>query len=293
VRILFTFAGGSGHVDPLIPLARTAEAAGHIVAFASRPSMVSTVEGAGFTVFPTANREAGAPTRIPLRPLDAEREDQVLRDGFAGVAGRERATAILERCAAWHPDLIVCDETDFGSIVAAERLDLAYATVLVTAAGSFVRHGLIAEPLNDLRRAHGLPQDPDLEMLSRYLVLSPFPPSFRDPAFPLPATAHTVRPLSIEPTGVDAPPRLEGLHERPTTYVTLGTVFNLESGDLFARVIAGLRDMPINVVVTVGRQIDPEEFGPQPANVRSNATSRNRCSCRIAMWSFRTVGRAA
>lgn len=45
-------------------------------------------------------------------------------------------------------------------------------------------------------------------------------------------------------------------------------MFNLESGDLCARVLAGLRDLPINVVVTVGRPIDPAEFGPQPANVR-------------------------
>jgi MGT family glycosyltransferase len=51
-------------------------------------------------------------------------------------------------------------------------------------------------------------------------------------------------------------------------YFTLGTVFNLESGDLFARVLAGLRDLPINVIATVGREIDPAEFDPQPANIR-------------------------
>ncbi len=267
MRILFTFAGGSGHVNPLIPLAREAEAAGHVVAFASRHSMVATVEAHGFTVFTTGSPEPSIPERIPLQPLDAEREDRVLRGGFAGVAGRERATAILERCADWHPDLIVCDETDFGSMIAAERLDLAYATVLVTAAGSFVRHEVIAEPLNDLRAEHGLPPDPDLEMLSRYLVLSPFPPSFRDQGFPLPATAHSVRPLLIQPT-VDAPHWIAELRGRPTVYVTLGTVFNLESGDLFSRVIAGVRNRPVNVVVTVGRHLDPEELGPQPANVR-------------------------
>jgi MGT family glycosyltransferase len=45
-------------------------------------------------------------------------------------------------------------------------------------------------------------------------------------------------------------------------------VFNLESGDLFQRVLAGLRDLPINVIATVGRDIDPAELGPQPANIR-------------------------
>jgi MGT family glycosyltransferase len=50
-------------------------------------------------------------------------------------------------------------------------------------------------------------------------------------------------------------------------YVTLGTVFNTESGDLFGRVLAGVRELPVNVVVTVGQHIDPAEFGRQPANV--------------------------
>jgi len=42
----------------------------------------------------------------------------------------------------------------------------------------------------------------------------------------------------------------------------------MESGDLFERVIVGLRDLPINLIVTVGRHIDPSEFGLQPSNVQ-------------------------
>jgi MGT family glycosyltransferase len=51
-------------------------------------------------------------------------------------------------------------------------------------------------------------------------------------------------------------------------YFTLGTIFNLESGDLFERVLAGIRDLPINLIATVGNEIDPSEFGPQPANIQ-------------------------
>ena len=35
-RILFAFAGGQGHFDPLVPLARAAAAAGHDVAVTGR-----------------------------------------------------------------------------------------------------------------------------------------------------------------------------------------------------------------------------------------------------------------
>lgn len=100
----------------------------------------------------------------------------------------------------------VCEEVDFGAMIVAERLTLPHATVLVIAAGSFIRPAAVAEPLNEVRAEHDLPPDPDLAMLSRYLVLSPFPPSYRDPAFPLPATAHSIRPTLVAPTmGADQP----------------------------------------------------------------------------------------
>jgi UDP:flavonoid glycosyltransferase YjiC (YdhE family) len=269
VRILFAFAGGSGHFEPLIPIARAAQANGHTAAFAGQQAMVAAIEAAGFMAFATRGATVGAtPERLPLLKLDAEREDRALSEGYAARIARERAADILALCAQWRPDVIVCDEIDFGAMIAAERLGLPYASVLVIAAGSFVRHELVAEPLSQRRAEQGLPPDPDLAMLSRYLVLSPFPPSYRDPAFPLPATAHTIRPLGLDPAaGARVPAWAAHLGGAPIVYFTLGTVFNIESGDLFARVLAGLRDLPISVIATVGREIDPAEFGPQPANI--------------------------
>lgn len=268
VRFLFSFAGDSGHFFPLVPVARSAQAAGHTVAFACRPRMVSTVERAGFAAFSTGVDEGAEQKRIPLRELDPQREDRALRDGFAGWMAQQRAAGMLSRCTDWQPDLCVCDETDFGAMVAAQRLELPYASVLVSVSGSFVRPQLLAEPLTQLRLANGLPADPDLDMLSRYLVLCPAPASLRDPAWPLPATAHHFRPDEPQATTATPPlPWLADLADRPTVYVTLGTVFNLESGDLFSRILAGLRTLPVNVVATVGRQLDPAELGPQPGNV--------------------------
>jgi MGT family glycosyltransferase len=50
-------------------------------------------------------------------------------------------------------------------------------------------------------------------------------------------------------------------------YVTLGTVFNLESGDLFERVLAAVADHDGDVLVTVGRDLDPARLGTQPSHV--------------------------
>jgi UDP:flavonoid glycosyltransferase YjiC (YdhE family) len=266
LRILFTFAGGTGHFLPLVPIARAAERHGHVVAFAGQEGMIPTVEAAGFPAFATGGaslRPGGA--RIDLRPLDPDREARALRDSFAGRIARERADALLALHDEWQPDLLVRDEVDFGAAVIADRLRLPRATVLCIAAGSFVQPDLIEEPLDELRAEHGLPPDPELAVLQGDLILSPFPPSLREPSSPLPAGAHALRWAPPE-APVEAPAWLAGLVE-PVVYVTLGTIFNLESGDLFERVLAGLRGLDVEVVVTVGRDLDPSELGPQPANV--------------------------
>jgi UDP:flavonoid glycosyltransferase YjiC (YdhE family) len=231
--------------------------------------MVPIVEALGFPAFAAGSDVGLTPVKRPLLELDAQREERAFAEGFARRISRERADDMLPLCVAWLPDVLVCEETDFGAVVVAERLGIAHATVLVSAAGSFVRHELNAGPLNDVRAENGLPPDPELVMLSRYLVLSPFPPSFRDPRYPLPATAHAIRPSDPDPGSTSvAPAWAAGRQDAPTVYFTLGTVFNVESGDLFVRVLAGLRDLPVTVVVTVGRDLDPAELGSQPANVR-------------------------
>jgi UDP:flavonoid glycosyltransferase YjiC (YdhE family) len=178
---------------------------------------------------------------------------------------RERIAALLPLCARRPPDVIVRDEADMGALIVAERLGVPYATVLNNAGGGLLRASRPVAALDALRAEHGLAPDPELEALDRHLVLSPYPPSLRDPADPLPATAHGYR--AAEAPGA-VPPVIAALPDgRPVVYVTLGTIFNTESGDLFARVLAGVRELPVEVVVTVGRSMDPAEVGPQPANV--------------------------
>jgi len=140
----------------------------------------------------------------------------------------------------------------------------------------------LAEPLDALRARHGLPPDPQLAALSGDLVLSP---SRRRSAPP--STA-----LRFAPTG----------HGDPAARSTSrsGTVFNLESGDLSARVLEGLRGL--EVIVTVGPQIDPAELGPQPPEVRvpryipqarSSPLPRRRLARRLGNLARRARARAA
>jgi len=264
MRLLFSFAGGEGHLQPMLPLATRAAAAGHTVTITGARSLGSTVRRVGLG-FVSSGPDV-RPQRRTLQPVDLTMEFQVVGEHFAGRLAAVRAAELLPLCEDFRPDVIVRDEMDFGSAVTAERLGIPHASVVVIGAGSFVKPALIAEPLSRLRADHGLPADPDLGMLTRDLVLCPFPRAFRDPADPLGPAAHYFRPEP--PDRLPAGSRLlDQLAGRPTLYLTLGTIFNTESGDLFSRVLDGVRGLDLEVVVTVGRGIDPAELGPQPRHV--------------------------
>ncbi len=261
MRLLVTFAGGRGHLEPLLPLADAARSLGHDVAIAGAAGFASSIRRRGYPFFPIGDLPSPQPRqRIPLARLDLDKEDRDLRGGFARRLGHRHAKALLTIADEWRPDVFLRDEADFGAAVAGERLGLPVVTVLVMASGAFVRPWVVAEPLHELRAEHGLPHDPELAMLCRDLVLCPFPPSLRDPEFALPSTGRSFRGVDVVHRAVHA--------GRPSIYFTLGTVFSLECGDLFERVLAGLAALDVDVVATVGNDIDPAEFGPQRDGIR-------------------------
>ncbi|MBB4679268.1 glycosyltransferase [Crossiella cryophila] len=236
MRILFTFAGGNGHFDPLTPLAAAALAAGHTVAFASGPGLRAVVAAAGFTAFAVGSGSPDNAAAITaLAPLDPERERRDLREGFARRLTGERLPGLLDLLAQWQPDVLVRDETDYAAAIAADRLGLPCASMTCMPAGGFATDAVVGGPLHEWRAAQGLPPDPGLDML-RHLVLTGLPLSFRDPADPLPATARAFRPLLPRPR-TEVPDWV--IPGRPGFYFTLGTIFNRESGDLFTRALAG------------------------------------------------------
>jgi UDP:flavonoid glycosyltransferase YjiC (YdhE family) len=260
VRILFTFIGGAGHLHPLIPVARAAQAAGHTVAVAGGGSAVRAAEAVGLTTFPTSEPRTRPRERTPLAALDPETEHLRFADTFANRGARRHAPLVLALGREWRPDVIVRDEADIGSAIAAEVLAIPTAIVLVLATGTLLRRTTVAGPLRELRAEYGLPPDPAMEMLDGDLVLAPFPPVLRAPGYPLPVGAFPFRPSAAVPPRSTARP--------PTVYFTLGTVFDTASGDLISRVLTGLRKLPVHVVATVGEHLDPAVFGRQPARIR-------------------------
>ncbi len=102
MRVLFTFAGGLGHFQPLIPLARAVAAAGHTVAFAAGAARREAIETAGFTAFAVGKAGGGhVPERQPLLVPDRDREDRDLRDGFVRRGGARRLPHYLDLFGRW------------------------------------------------------------------------------------------------------------------------------------------------------------------------------------------------
>lgn len=213
-----------------MPIAAAARAAGHEVRFACGSRMAGFVRDRGFDVV-AVPPHGRPPERLPLAEPDVEKELRLLRERFAGPMASERADALGDVLRDWGPDALVHDESDFGSPAAAARGGVPSAAVLIGAAATFFE-------------AAGTPPP--------RVAISPFPPSFRHP---------DAAPVDLSIRLDDAP-----LAHGDTVYATLGTIFNLESGDLFVRLLAGLRGR--RAILTVGHAVDPAELGPPPPGVR-------------------------
>ena len=275
MRVLFTTMAQLGHFHPLVPIARAVAEAGHEVAFACAPAFQPTVEAAGFRALPAGfdRRGRAQDTLFPGRRQHAGPGIAywAIPHVIIGVYAATMVPDLLTICQEWPPDLIVRDSLEFGGCVAAETLGLPHASVRTdSASATFALRHHWAAALAPLRERSGLPPDPDNTMLFRYLHLACEPPRFV-PAGAAPApTAHLLRPENFESGDEPLPPWVAGLPTRPTVYATLGTGISAEAAGRapFAAILAALRDEPYNLILTVGRTNDPDQFGAQPPNVR-------------------------
>jgi MGT family glycosyltransferase len=85
---------------------------------------------------------------------------------------------------------------------------------------------------------------------------------------PVPAAAHHYRALPPDATDQALPIWIDGIGSRPLIYVSMGTSFSGHRGlEIFSKLLAGLRTVDAEVVLTVGRDLDPAGFEPQPAHI--------------------------
>jgi UDP:flavonoid glycosyltransferase YjiC (YdhE family) len=273
MRYLFTIHPAFGHFHSVVPLAEALTDAGHEVAFATGRTFGPVVERVGFRHFAcgldfdgSADLFEALPAssyRAGRRPVDAFEQ---LRSFVEDLAPRmaDDLPGIIE---SWRPDVILRDPVEFGGYIAAERYGLPHATPIW--ATYISAKALCPDAVTELRRRYALPADPALDSLDGYLVLDFLPAEWTNPRLPYPLVAHRfcAPPFDLSSGSAETPAWLSTLPRRPTVYATLGTTFN-RSSDCFRAVLAALAAEPVNLIMTVGRSMDPRQFGPQPPHIR-------------------------
>jgi UDP:flavonoid glycosyltransferase YjiC (YdhE family) len=269
MRWLFSSHPLDGHLHPLIPLARAAQAAGHSVAFAVPPGFSEKVVRIGFEALPCGPAWSDEPiASVYAKALELEDTRFFLSECYASVAARSFAPPLLDIISDWRPDVIVSDPTEFGSWVAAERAGIPRVFNLW---GLFLPEAfliaLAGPSLAELRAFLDLPPDPKLETLVRATKLIFGPRGYQAPGLEIPESVHFFRPDVFDQTGDERLPNwVSELPERPTVYVTLGTLFNTSS-DLLETILEGLAGEDLNAVVTIGRDRDPSRLAGLASNI--------------------------
>lgn len=279
MKVLFASVPQSGHVLPLLPLARALAAQGDEVVFATGPNAVPLIDavgvrtigvGGGFDVWwqALAARTRGKPgDGLPperIGPYFAPRL-------FAEAGAAEMVDELLGTVRDLRPDLVVYDSYCFAAPLAAaiEGVPSVHHTIGPGLDVTILE--LCTDALSPLWRSFGYAVPP-FAGLYRGLTIDVCPRHLGPGHPPVATDVQAMRPVTVR-DGTDgtlpseSPDWLGSLRDRPVVYVTLGTMSNTDTG-VFRAAIEALADEPVNVVVTVGRNGDPAALAPVPDNAR-------------------------
>jgi UDP:flavonoid glycosyltransferase YjiC (YdhE family) len=271
MRALFASTRGAGHFNPIVPFARAFERGGHEVLFAGPPALAEAVEGAGFEFWqfdPPPEDELGAIwARVPELPPEEANEVVV-----GEVFGRLNTTAALPRlreaCETWRPDVLVRDPNEYGSALAAELHGIPHARVAIGLASTEeLGLGIAASAIDAIRRELGLPSDPGADVLRRSPYLSLFPATLDEGLQP--NTERFRDPAWQEAPG-ELPDWWPGRADEPLVYVTFGSVAGSfpQALPVYGVALEAVAELPVRVLLTVGRELDLDALPPAPENVR-------------------------
>ena len=97
MRILFTFTGGRGHAEPLVPIALAAATFGHEIAMASAAEAVPQIAAAGITAFATSEL---LPPRPEIPGESEELEERTAPQRLAPLSLSPAASPKATHCVA-------------------------------------------------------------------------------------------------------------------------------------------------------------------------------------------------
>jgi MGT family glycosyltransferase len=304
-RFLFVWWEGGGNMPPALHMVHELASRGHQVHVLGDPISERDFRcaGASFAPFQRAPRRVDfKPENDPLRDWEGQSPREklaILRDRLLFGPALGFAEDTLTQIDTFAPDALAIMDFTFGAMVAAERADVPAAVVaphilaypvpgrppfgpgLLPARNRVERlrdftiakmaehelgKGLPA--FNTIRRRFRL--DPvkgvfdQVKRMQKIIVLTS--PALELPGCPLPDNVRYAGPILADPAWADhsmaqAPER----DSQPLVLVSLSTTFQDQAGVL-QRVIYGLGQLPVRVIVTVGPAMRGQTF-TAPSNV--------------------------
>ena len=254
--------GGSGHLNPLLPLLRAAEGLGHETLVAGPPALAELVEAAGQRFWPCGeppeSEVAPIRERLALAP-PREASELANRELFGRLATAAMLGPMQELFDRWRPELVWREPCEYASAVLALAAGIPTHQVAVSLASVEAASIRVAAPALERWRT-GLA---DELMASWYL--SGFPASMDPSAFASTGRFHVAAGPVADDPGRWWPP-VGG----PRLYVSFGTVLGHMSiaADVLRTVLRAVSELRASVLFTVGRRFDPSELGPLPDHVR-------------------------
>ena len=267
MKFLFTSNPLHGHFMPMVPLIRAAAAAGHEVRVATGSDLTGLVRHHGFPLWLVGSTFSEAMASMPPAIFDRPPSDlERMRAGALTLFGRPgvaRARQLIPMATEWRPDIVVHELFEIAGIEAA-----AASGALDVVHGFGTQETYLPELASMVCAAAAAELGtPDrTRRLFSSLYLNPYPCGLEPPCHSPFSDVWSIRPeVGIVYPGERLPDRIRDLPYAHTIYLTLGTAFNAPAAWRVA--LEGVRDLPVNVIATVGPDVDPAIFGPQPAHV--------------------------
>jgi len=266
MRILVVSTAGAGHVTPLLPIVGALVAGGDEVVVASGPEAAPILEKTGARFALAGRSQAEWMERLAARtrgfPGDGLAPERILHyflpRAFGEIGVDEMIDDVLRHGQALAPELVLFEAFALAGPLVAELLGVPGVAHMFGPLPPRETVELANDAVSPIWRSFGR-DVPGWAGMYRHLTIQICPPMLESARVP---TGDTLLLRPVLP-----PVRPREATPRPVVYVTFGTLFNANL-DLFQLALKALADEPVDVVMTVGRDQDPAELAPFPANTR-------------------------
>jgi UDP:flavonoid glycosyltransferase YjiC (YdhE family) len=264
VRVLISSTPGYGHRLPLVGIAQAIRDRGHAVLWAAAGDVAPQVTEAGLDPVAAGKTAADfALSRQAVRDaMPVLRPEQIGAYVFPRLFGAAMTPAMLDDLLPvarnWAPDLMIHEQAELAAPIVANLLGVPHLT---HAFGAVTPAATVAEASTMVARLweeHGR-EAPAFAGCYQHGYLDIWPSVLGGGPEPQLGQVRPLRPTDSSSGEGEWSPRWPADDDRPLVYLTMGTVHR--ASRLLGDLLAGMSDLDIRILVTVGQHVDPDLFG--------------------------------